>query len=482
MPDEMKEVGEVKISKELNYKKMIGSGPAYRYTRLLQQSGGEEQKLLINSSSTSIFELPSDVMNLSKSKLMWVMNAPEENKKSIKIRTNYPPIRRIVLKTRNGKTLVDIPNFPAFWVMVKDHCNSELYGRIGSDSAADMKNDALRIAAAKITGVCNFHNRTHDGSSTITAAGSYNGKISADGTADTTNAAIYDTEQILVSSILEDDDNDGDGDISVHCCLYLGDIFHTLFAIDKNLFFNESMNMEVEWLEGNKFVYTTTALNTVSTGAAAYTSTVNVSELALYLAIEQNDHNRNALMSKIASDGLHLMVPYVHVNSQNLGTGTSVSTQVKYNRGHGKSLLRVYTAERLTADEKNTQNIFYNVNGVLTSSFYHQINSKRYEDNDIDEKSFDAYHLQDYLNKGSLVAKLGPLEYYKKCPSYVVDFSACTSLVHSRSCDLDASGIDLSQEVLFNKVITKSATDSTSFFVAVCQKDLLVSNNGVSIM
>lgn len=467
------EIGSVKISPELDFKQHVANASNYKYIKRLQQQGGESVTLQLTSSSTSLFELPADVLNLSRSRLTFSMLIPTPGAavRATKMRLDYPPIRALHLKTATGKQLVEIPNFPEYWMMVKDHCckaeKQDGPPGIGAD-----------IATAKLAGLCTFNNSAHQyvagAGPTMVAETPCIGKVDSAGA-------------IFLSPFLSNAHSGcqivGGADtatMGLHCSLELGKIFHTILSADKNIYFPESLRLEIEWIEARKIMFGGTVLTDL-TGAFDFPTATPISELALYVAVEQNRHNHDLIKTKVESSGLSMVVPYVHMVSNSIGAATSASVQARINAGFGSSLLRVYTAERLTSEANNLVKNFHNVAGALTTNFYHQLDSQRVEDVSIDEESGQGYIMQQNLNQGSLVQKKGLVEYYATCPAYCVDWSSCSKLVDAPIADLDMAGLPLNKEYLFTKVITKPAADTVSFFCIVTQKNLLVDARGIFI-
>ena len=111
----------LQFAEELVYSKSISAHGNYKYLRIVPLgSGGQNPVLSLTSTYQTQFELPNNVINLSKSKLCFDVNIAASgagNCNSIHANA-LSLIDRITLTSRTGTTLVDIPNWHFFGNMV----------------------------------------------------------------------------------------------------------------------------------------------------------------------------------------------------------------------------------------------------------------------------------------------------------------------------------------------------------------------------
>ena len=74
----------------------------------------------------------------------------------------------------------------------------------------------------------------------------------------------------------------------------------------------------------------------------AFTGNVTIDNMTLYLAVEKNQEIINSLREKILSqEGFSVLIPYVHQYKNNL-IGSSQTVSLRFNRGHGRRLVKIY--------------------------------------------------------------------------------------------------------------------------------------------
>ena len=104
-------------SEELVYSKTVSAHGNYKYLRIVPVGTGQNITLSLSSTTQTQFELPNNVMNLSKSKLCFDLLVPRQGS-LLKFNNIYANalslIDRITLTSRSGVILVDIPNTATF--------------------------------------------------------------------------------------------------------------------------------------------------------------------------------------------------------------------------------------------------------------------------------------------------------------------------------------------------------------------------------
>lgn len=475
-----------KFSKALDYKAFVGNAPSYRYLRKTQQTGSETLSLPVASSTTAVFELPADIYNFSKSRLTFSLRV-DFTGTTIFYNMDFPPIERIVLKTRNGKELVDIREFRDYWMMVKDH-QTPVHKLDGKGSYATDEGKARSFGLTTWNNACQA------------VVGLYNANpvdVDAKGSSGTGLRQFNTGEYQLVGTVINTVQpthtanlvSDG-SDIFLHCCLNFDKLYDTLLSVDRNLPLVEACNLEVTFAPSQLWSFSSDAETTPAANPAIPTAESAISKLALYLAVEQDDYNRtwtNAEVNRVHADGtmgISLAVPYVHVITQAIPAQTTASIQFKLNKGHGQRLLRIYSSQKVP-DAKGLNCVhsdFKDIETHTNSTIYHLLDSKRLEDEDLDETySHSFYHMQPIM-EGSLAHYNGARYFYSKCPSHVADWSACGKLINASEANLLISGKDLTKELLFNRVYRlRDNVAQTAIFVVVTQKTLNIDPTGLYI-
>ena len=109
------------FSEELVYSKGISSHGNYKYLRIVPIGSGQNPILSVSSTTQTQFELPNNVLNLSRSKLCFDLLVPLQfslTKFSNIYGNALSLIDRITLTSRTGVILCDIPNTHIFGNLV----------------------------------------------------------------------------------------------------------------------------------------------------------------------------------------------------------------------------------------------------------------------------------------------------------------------------------------------------------------------------
>lgn len=481
----------------INYEQKAASASYYSYTKVLQNNGGANVNLTATAATTSQFDLPAQVFNLSKSFLRFDIYLQQNGAVPNGMLTKIPPIRRMTLMTRSGRTIVDIPNFQHFWQVTKNlivkESEFENYpppgvGNILDGSVANGAANTYFIAANN--GILLYNNPSHSLSTTPPAVVSTthgatirNGVPGVEAMVDNLSARRknYVTEsQFVTGSAFANANNS----IFAKCELRFGKIPFSFFQVDRDFFTTEALQLQVEWEGWNTWAFTRPAAADL-VACVPTTATVGLINLELYMAIEMNEGIRQSVMAKVMSGGLAQVIPYTTFYQQQLGTNPAASVNLKINRGHGERLLRVISAENvldLYGDQLAGRCLFANLDPAegLTQVYNTQLDSRRLQIQDLDVFKQDDYRFNYEKIKKTILRNVQ--EYYTNCPVHIDDWSACDDLTESGEKDLQECGLDLSAEKMWTKYIsTKSIHNSQMNVVIVCQKTLVSGPQGIMI-
>lgn len=175
----------------------------------------------------------------------------------------------------------------------------------------------------------------------------------------------------------------------------------TLLSVDKNLHFGKIMQIRPLWSETQKYMYTTPSAMDIVTGAANVSGVPTVSNLYLWLAVEQNirmaEHTRNLFNS----GKLVMQVPYVWSYRQPYNATIQQNYNVRLDGSNGQSLRKIVYAvfnnnETLASayDHSNLDSsVWPPVYGTKINSYNSYIDSIRLEDDIVDcTRSANSYH------------------------------------------------------------------------------------------
>jgi len=460
----------VVTSSELNYASPISQHSKIRMSRVLPQ-GADNLTLSTGSTSQMTFELPNKVYNLSRSTLDWqmsVMDPPASDFNALF--TNAYPIDRIELFTRSGRHLCDINNYaqysrsvtPVVTKMSEFLAQDKNLGGSHASSAAS----AITAAATAQKGGKIFRSDQVAGTDGVSNAG--NGvRVAAGGaTADEANSLSYtDINNFTQSPV--------DAVTGMNYSIPLSEIHHSLMSVDKTLYFGQSLMLRVHFVGSDRlgFILEETAGTTQPIVLAAACA---ISRARVYLAVETNPLVVQGLVNRVQSQGLQMVIPYVHHNLFSSSSGTASNLQRKLNAADGQRLLNVYHSVYHTT---NTASHTYDVSNVgedkITSI------ETRLDNNNLQEfvplsAQNEIYQLQKPLLEDSVIATAQQFKYNQIWIDSFRNGKACDW----KDMDTIIDGIPLDSERIWQIDLATAAAAYRQYTWFVVQRTLSISPSG----
>jgi hypothetical protein len=473
------------VARELDYKKKDFSHGSYMMTKVIQQTGGESVTITTGGNE-SIFELPPKVFNLSKSVLAYVSTPIATAGFNLYFSDVISEIRQIQLYTTGGLFLADINYADNYTKSILRHetplteiqtNHTILVG--GSTSAPiagyvagaweGLHNMEMQISEVAAAGVPTILSQLcpEVGGSAYTL--NYNTPAYFIG-GNTASATPVMTKQIPLR-------------------LYK----NSIFELDKDLYFGgESIYMRIIWNNSNRIYYGAATLANATTTEVTGTG-VTITDLNLFLAVE-NDKIAEQSVKNSFNSSVSLNLPYVYSNMINIAStnGGNNSITMRYNKGHGSKLLKIYWSPyngaastiRTSYDHINCTAVASPVAGSRVSSFYTTVNSER-----TSQFNYDCTKLQDYLVKKNKLRGSGitsSTDYYVNF-TWIEDFTDNYAL-YEKPLDGDQltyiDGKKLDEEIVYNIFATFGAgvpANLNHYIFAVTQKTLTVNSNGITL-
>ena len=363
-------------AEQLDYAKKEFIHPTYRYTKVLQQSGGQANTITTVGGQESIFEIPIQAVNFNRSHLDFQIHLPAGGAGNFQAiyYDCFPFIRQLQLYTRSGIYIADINDLANYTKVVwsAETKLSDFLNKTISNTTNAGTGDASRPS---LFGLGSLFERSND--------------ISANNLTPTAQASsISYTEPRYYKLGLG-----ANVETTVNIRLPLGDIYNTIFSIDKDIYFGEIILMRIVWHGSQKFSW----LQTVVPAYAIQTQNADYANLALYLAIEKNEAIVNSLRSQILSSGMNILTPYVYTYKNNLN-GQTATVSLRFNRGHGRRLLKIYTSPFNTVENINTAFDNNNFQAGRISSYYTLLNNERLQEFDLNCRNLDDWsYMKEYL-------------------------------------------------------------------------------------
>lgn len=378
-----------------------------RFSRITPISGASTGTVTLTGTAPTdvTWEIPANVFNLSRSYLQFTAIIPLQTGSTSTVFLHSLPFERVTLMTRSGVSLVDIPNFWNYFLTTDVTCRP-LKDYIESDVA----NGA--VATRSVCGAC---------PTSFSDLATLSTKASASG-------------------VLQ----------QVRYMIPLWRINQSLFALDKNLYFGEILTFRVSFAGSDKFCYKTTGNLTSETA-------VTITNPYLQLSIETNNDIRAQVMD-MCNNGYSFKTPFPY-SFRFVNAGTSYSTNIRLNSGHGKKLLRVYTAcpntlETLSAAQ--TSVIPTDIRTLVDQSFV--------QDYSLTTASNDDYlWMKDMLAGSALYNDSARNVVTNGWWSYVDNFAKHKPL--DRMDDVE-DGLDLTMEKMYSGQLTVAACSIYHFVIA----------------
>lgn len=299
------------------------------------------------------------------------------------------------------------------------------------------------------------------------------------------------------------------GSITMRYRINLGDYKNTLFALNKDLFFNRRMRMIVnfEGLYRWGFTYQPNpnyfAPTNSFVGAADFTSLVfgglsagninPVQNLTLRLALQSNETVASMVRNVVATDGLRMLFPFtLCTNFTASTTGAQQQFQVPINASLGQRLLRVYS---VALNGWNTGAAFCSNDNsqpataapTATNNLYTQIqtklNARFMQDSPLVVSTQEDFRfLKEMLRGSALTCSDG---FYQK--SFFVDNFTSGDRSHMWDDDnTSIGGLELkradgqSVDYVYSLIVTSGAIAGTMFYIfPVVQRELVITKDNV---
>ena len=417
---------EATIDHTIQYGQSVKRDSEYKFTKIVQNTGGTEVKIQA-AQQTSVFEIPVVGFNLAKSFINFDQKVPE-NDTATRFAFAFrdtPPWQRLELYTRAGVYLMDVTNYNHVYQAFGQR-TKKIEDFHGSDTGIIVKTD-------------------------------------------------LDDLKILKTLVGAASDGAGAGDVKQQWRIEGSELYNSVMSLDKTLITGEVLNLRITWLPAQAHGYWTTLVGGGTPVEIKTSATVTISNLALYLAQETNPAVLNELSEVVATKGMSVLIPYVHSYKTNL-SGSSNAISLRFSRGHGVSLERIYTLMTTGAESANTR-----YNSILTgkvTSFYSLLDSKRIQEFDISVSSNDY----DWMKKHEKKERVVSLQLANDNTNFAHSDNWCGG---SLECAVKQhiGGLSLDQEKKYDLYVNKPNNDTINYYsAAVCQKQLMMGPSGVQVM
>lgn len=290
---------------------------------------------------------------------------------------------------------------------------------------------------------------------------------------------------------------------AVRVSLPLGKLIHSYFAKNKDVHYGDIFTIRITW-GASKDVYCTNAigntqaLRLISTAAdassvpypangtpASGSGNITISNLRLEACQESNPVISNALRSQYFAEGQHIIYDHYSFFRQTAGTAASQNSQIRLSVGDGQRVKYIYWTLYSSTLAKNLRYDHYNVNDAKMKQFYTSLNSVRLQNNDVDTSNEDDFHYMMPLIKDSPLM-LDSLVYKRNwfwCESFVGNNEPLWKQIKDDADKMQPEGKSLNvSDFLYSINSTTASNEHQWTFVAVCQKEVVISAKGTIVV
>jgi hypothetical protein len=449
--------------------KAIAHG-SYRMSRVLPL--GNSSVILAASSTSEIqFEIPQKCLNFSKSQLNFEMVALESATTGAVSRLHalgLTMIDRVSLYDRSGVYLADVTQCNQYTRSINQFV-TPLVDMLENDSSKGGATQTL--ARANDKGFNNFRSNTLP-TTTPGVANANNGtRISAVGAAQIPSIG-YTENCYFVQGIARD--GSLAGQMNVSYSIPLSAIHHTVLALDKDLYFGQTLILRIHFAAVNRLGWVAPSATDIATSAAVLDGAVTISNLQLNLAIEVSPPVVEAIQSKVKSSGLDITIPYVYSYLYSSPSGTSSNVQYRLNSGHGMRLLNIYHA---VVNTGATPNVIYdqsNQADAKITTYFTSLDNVPLQENRPVCATADDYDIHQPLIQGSCIQNLNMYRHNK----VHIDSWRSGPCVSWKDLDGIEDGLSLDNERVYSGEFTTVSAAYKHFTFIVVQRKLRISNDG----
>ena len=466
----MSDSHDLTFAPQVEYVKKILLNPSYRISKLIPLTG-QGLSLGISSTTNAQFELQTNVMNLSRSRLTFDVYVPW----SVAGAYNWiqaDPLAlfdRIQLYTRGGVSLLDlngVNNYSSLVTPYKTKLQDMLQRSLGGmPSGATAVSTTINTVVATDSQLVPIQ-----GIQACNIAGLSNYR--PDGTTASDN---FVEQRHLFQSVIQGVVPAAPavigvtGQMTLSYQINLSNLIHSICEIDQDLYFGENLILSLTFAPCQKFTWSAAAQNLPAGGALPPTYASTVTNLSLYLSVETNQEVANALVAKAHSpEGFSINVPFVYSQKYASTVGASSSIFQRFNRGHGSRILRFYYGLFNTAETLNTTLDHSNVNNGKITSYYSTLNNMRCQEFSVECGASLDWLVNNHDIDRSSILSINQFKY---------QFCHMENYAGQRPCesnDTIITGLDLSQEKTYGVTVTTTNTAFNHWLFTVIQRELRI--------
>lgn len=162
----------------------------------------------------------------------------------------------------------------------------------------------------------------------------------------------------------------------------LGEYYDTFLSVDRDHYWPIEMYLRMLSNPGSKMGWYSETSDNPMIGAVL-PSTITISNIYLYLAVEQNEIISRSIEAKVRSGGMKVQIPYTQAfRNPGVAGSTSLNLQIQLTSQYGKRLKRMIWSifNATDSESRNTAYDNINFNGRLVTSYQTFLDSRPLQD------------------------------------------------------------------------------------------------------
>ena len=465
------------VSSEIDFQPKEWKGGHYNLHRIIQQNGQTDAIALSNNSVVqSRFEIQDDAVNLARSHLSFQVQVTHtDTRQAVLFRYGFPMIDSIRLTDRGGQDLVFLPRVGQYSRMVLQ--------------AYTKKSEFLGLPVGDVKGAPTSYSQLFNPSNALNNA-TLGGTTGANGgrvgnfiphgatVATNTNASsapsqqLNGTEYIFAGAKGED--------LKYNVVIPLSMFKGTMLSMDKSIRFGQVMTLEVNFAPKTRLGFQCSTVGSIDGDVADIAGAGQINNLYFYVAREQDLAVQADLQSAL-NQGHTMTVPSVYQEQKVFSdTGTSRNFQINVNRQLGSRLLRVMWQATHGLNTSKLQFNASNHGGAKVSSYWTTWDGVRLQEYDlkVSDNSDYLWH-KDTFEKSVYD---GDIDEYRINPVHCDNWSKSKKSVDWAQSDFQNDGMPLLRDSMYGVSATTGAVQLIFEVLVISQKQLTVSNQGITLV
>lgn len=461
------------LNEAIDYSAKLASHPSYRVNRVVPLTGSN---VTISSATTeSQIEIPQTVFNLSKSTIDFTLSiAAAAALHATNLNTlGASMFDSIQLSTRTGLPLAQINNVDMFTRAVNPYVTRfddyiTYDTSLGSTTAAFAYNIDLGS---------NFSSSNAERTATPVAALGFNSTRVRPTPANPSLMAAQIPDRSYTEPMYFKQ-SDIASAVVCHFSIPLKQLApHTVMSLNKDLYFGQALILRLNWNTIAKLGWDT-ASAVITNTPVNITGAVTVTGARLSLQVEQNEIIRKSVIDRVMSQGMSMVVPYVHSYLYSAPPGISSTHQQRWNSSHGQKLLNIYSfVANSFAYHGFNPDIANDRDDKKVLTVQPSMNSVNLTDNPVDESKKEGYQLMKPLLDGSVIQSSDIYDYnrvhiqsYREGP--------CSEWLNSDDV-VDGLDLDVEQNYVLNYKTNATANPYRQFMYGVAQRTMNIAPGGL---